>query len=245
MRTVLISDLHLTPDRQDIAQAFFDFLHKTASGADRLYILGDFFEYWLGDDTMDAFALQVAAALRNTSRYGTRVFLLHGNRDFLIGEAFCRQANCTLIPDPTKIELGGQPVLLMHGDTLCTDDVRYLRYRRIVRNSLVQKLFLASPAVLRRSVARSLRRNSSSAHSRTERPVFYDVTSQAVDAAMGTEIRLLIHGHVHRAATYDLNGGRQRLVLGDWDKEGWYILHSHEGLFLKSFPIAATSSVSP
>lgn len=134
---LLISDLHLQEERPDITRAFLDLLDGRARHAQALYILGDFFEAWIGDDAMTPFQQSICQALRRLSDSGTAVYLMHGNRDFLIGQAFCKAAGCTLLSDPSVIELGGEPVLLMHGDTLCTRDVGYMKMRRYLPVSMM------------------------------------------------------------------------------------------------------------
>ena len=134
---LLISDLHLEEERPDITRAFLDLLHGRARGAQALYILGDFFEAWIGDDGMTPFQRSICAALRELSDSGTPIFIMHGNRDFLIGKAFCKAAGATLLKDPSVVQLFGEPVLLMHGDSLCTRDVGYMKLRRILRNPIV------------------------------------------------------------------------------------------------------------
>ena len=134
---LLISDLHLEEERPDITRAFLDLLHGRARGAQALYILGDFFEAWIGDDGMTPFQRSICAALRELSDSGTPIFIMHGNRDFLIGKAFCKAAGATLLKDPSVVQFYGEPVLLMHGDSLCTRDVGYMKLRRILRNPIV------------------------------------------------------------------------------------------------------------
>ena len=136
MSVLFISDLHLEAERPDITRAFLHFLSTRARSAQALYILGDFFEAWIGDDGMDEFQHSIARALRELTDSGTRIYLMHGNRDFLIGKAFCREAGCTLLRDPSLIDLGGEKILLMHGDSLCTLDVAYMKLRRWLRNPL-------------------------------------------------------------------------------------------------------------
>ena len=239
MRTLFISDLHLTPERPDLAQAFFAFLEQQAAGAASLYILGDFFDYWIGDDLMSPFQTRVAEALAALAAAGTRVFVMHGNRDFLIGADFCRKAGCQLLADPALIELGGQRLLLLHGDSLCAGDTRYLRYRRVVRNSWVQRGFLALPARWREKLAQRLRVGSRSLQPRASDPRA-DVDPAEVVAVLGAhETSTMIHGHTHKPAVHDLPTGGQRWVLGDWDRLGWWLCHDERGLRLESFSINA------
>jgi len=221
---LLISDLHLEEKRPDITRAFLHFLATRARQAEALYILGDFFEVWIGDDGMTPFQHEIAGALRELSEAGTRIYLMHGNRDFLIGKAFCREAGCTLLSDPHKVQMGGEPVLLMHGDSLCTLDVGYMKLRRWLRNPLSLLILRNLPLSTRQKLARKLR-NESRAQTRMKASEIVDVTPQEVAKVMAAHgVRTLIHGHTHRPAVHNLEVNGQparRIVLGDWDHQGW------------------------
>ncbi len=236
-RSLFISDLHLTPERPAITRAFQRFLEQDAPTATTLYILGDFFEYWIGDDVMDDFHRQIAHSLQQLSGKGVDIYLMPGNRDFLIGNSFCQQADCTLLADPTLIQLDNKPVLLMHGDSLCTSDVSYMRFRKVVRNPIIQKLALSLPSCWRRNLAENLREKSRNAGSSKPMSIM-DVTPSAVDQIMAKfGVKTLIHGHTHKANTHPLPDSRQRIVLGDWDAKGWQLRHDESGFQLQSFPI--------
>jgi UDP-2,3-diacylglucosamine hydrolase len=239
---LLISDLHLEEERPDITRAFLRFLQERAMQADALYILGDFFEVWIGDDGMTPFQHQIAAALRQLSEAGTRIFLMHGNRDFLIGRAFCREAGCTLLKDPSVVALEGERVLLMHGDSLCTADEAYMRMRRILRNPLVLFILRHLPLGKRRQLARKLR-NESRAQTRMKAAEITDVTPTEVERVMSEHgVRTLIHGHTHRPCIHAMtvNGqAAQRIVLGDWDRQGWALQIDDHGLVQTPFPLEA------
>lgn len=239
---LLISDLHLQEERPAIARAFFDFLEGRARGAEALYILGDFFEVWLGDDAMSPFQQQVATALKALAASGTRLYLMHGNRDFLIGRRFCRLAGCTLLPDPTVVQLGGEPVLLMHGDTLCTLDVGYQRMRRWLRNPLVRALLRNLPLATRQTLARKLR-NESRQHTRLKATDIVDVTPAEVPRVMAAHgVRTLVHGHTHRPAVHALQVNdhpARRIVLGDWEQQGWVLQVEGRRWQLEPFDIGA------
>lgn len=226
MNTLFISDLHLEESRPDITGAFLGFLDKTAPGAEQLFILGDFFEAWIGDDERTPLQDRIAAALRKLSDSGTDIFLMHGNRDFLLGEDFCARAGATLLDDPTLIDLYGTPTLLMHGDSLCTADVEYQKFRANMRNPQTQKLILARPLKDRQQMARQLR-EMSMATNRGKAEDIMDVTPDEVVRVMEThDVPLLIHGHTHRPAEHNLtvNGNAaKRIVLGDWDKNVWWL----------------------
>lgn len=220
-----ISDLHLTPGMPRTLQAFQRVLDQAAQQARALFILGDFFEFWVGDEETDTpFAAGVAAALRRLADAGVPVYLMHGNRDFLIGRRFAKAAGATLLPDPTVIACAGQRVVLSHGDMLCTDDERYMRFRRWTRRRWVQRLFLLLPLATRMGVARRLRADSEAGRARQAEgaapPTYGDATPAAVDALLAAHgARILIHGHTHRPARHDHVHG-ERWVLTDWDLDG-------------------------
>ncbi|AEB58162.1 UDP-2,3-diacylglucosamine diphosphatase [Ectopseudomonas mendocina] len=221
---LLISDLHLEEKRPDITRAFLLFLATRARQAEALYILGDFFEVWIGDDGMTPFQHEIAGALRELSEAGTRIYLMHGNRDFLIGKRFCREAGCTLLSDPHKVQMGGESVLLMHGDSLCTLDIGYMKLRRWLRNPLSLLILRNLPLATRQKLARKLR-NESRAQTRMKASEIVDVTPEEVVRVMIEHgVRTLIHGHTHRPAVHELKVKGQaarRIVLGDWDRQGW------------------------
>ena len=219
MTTLFISDLHLDESRPEIVDLFERFLQTEARGADALYILGDLFESWIGDDDDSPLAERVARALRALSESGVPIYFMRGNRDFVLGRDFARKAGMTILDDPTIIQLNGEPVLLMHGDTLCTDDVDYQKFRRIMHNRWFQRVALALPLSIRRRIAGRLR-GQSQKHVARKAETIMDVNQAAVEAAMRTHgVRLLIHGHTHRPAThrFDMDGQTaERVVLGDW-----------------------------
>lgn len=241
MRTLLISDLHLQEERPDITRAFLYFLDTEARSADALYILGDFFEVWVGDDAITPFQHEVACALRQLSERGVALFLMHGNRDFLLGRGFCRLAGCTLLQDPSIVELAGRRVLLMHGDTLCTRDEAYMRLRRWLRNPLTLFVLRHLPLSVRLKLARQLR-NQSRASTRLKAADIVDVTPVEVeDALRKARVPLLIHGHTHRPAVHAVQLGdacAERIVLGDWERQGWFVEADEQQVALKPFAFA-------
>jgi len=225
--TLFISDLHLSAERPAINAAFFGFLDREARGAGALYVLGDLFDYWIGDDDLaDPLCAQVAAALAEAARAGCAVHLMHGNRDFLIRERFCMAAGTTLIPDPTIIELGGIRTMLLHGDTLCLDDPDYQAFRAKVRTPAWQDAILAKPLEERRAIARGLRADSTSSQQAKSEEIM-DVSERAVvDAFRRCDCERMIHGHTHRPARHEhLVDGRmrERWVLADWYARGSYL----------------------
>lgn len=229
---LLISDLHLEEERPDITRALLHFLATRACQAEALYILGDFFEVWIGDDAITPFQQSIADALRALSERGTRIYLMHGNRDFMLGKGFCRAAGCTLLGDPSVVELGGERVLLMHGDSLCTRDEGYMRLRRLLRNPLSLFILRHLPLSTRRKLARKLR-NESRAQTRIKASDIIDVTPELIPRVLAEHgVRTLIHGHTHRPATHELEvDGRpaRRIVLGDWDQQGWALQVDESG----------------
>jgi UDP-2,3-diacylglucosamine hydrolase len=219
--TFFISDLHLDPARPAITAALATFLDDHR-GCERLFILGDLFEAWVGDDDDAPLAAEVAALLRRFTAGGASLAIMRGNRDFLLGEAFCRAAGGQLLPDPTVIDLYGEPTLLLHGDSLCTADVQYQAFRKTARDPAWQADLLARPLAERRELAAQLRGMSREANSNKAEDIM-DVTPAAVQAAMHEHgVRQMIHGHTHRPARHEEPAGL-RWVLGDWDSHGWAI----------------------
>ncbi|MQG95154.1 UDP-2,3-diacylglucosamine diphosphatase [Pseudomonas sp. MN1F] len=235
---LLISDLHLQEERPDITRAFLDLLDGRARHAKALYILGDFFEAWIGDDAMTPFQQSICQALRQLSDSGTAIYLMHGNRDFLIGQDFCAAAGCTLLADPSVIELGGEQVLLMHGDTLCTRDLAYMKMRRYLRNPVSLWILRHLPLTTRQKLARKLR-SESRAQTRMKATEIVDVTPEEVPKVMAAHgVRTLVHGHTHRPAIHKLvvdGEPARRIVLGDWDRRGWTLQVDGQGFALEPF----------
>lgn len=226
MHTLLISDLHLAPERPAITAQFLRFARDTAAQAQALYILGDLFEYWAGDDDDDALGIQAAAALQALSAGGTRVFLMHGNRDVLMGQALAKRCGATLLADPLLTELHGAPTLLTHGDALCTDDADYQRFRAYARDPANQEKFLAQPLAERREQMRGMRAQSEASKQRKAEAIM-DVAPAAVEALLRRHgYPRLIHGHTHRPArhVHEVDGHRcERWVLNDWYERGGYL----------------------
>ncbi len=233
---LFISDLHLDPSRPRVTAAFEFFLSAHAGQCSALYILGDLFESWIGDDDDSAFAQRCCAALAGFSNSGSALHIMRGNRDFLLGGEFASTTGATLIEDPTPLELAGQPTLLQHGDSLCTRDADYQAFRRVARDPRWQAELLAHPLTERRQIAAQLREQSAEATSNKAEDIM-DVTPSAVDnIMMEYEVTCLIHGHTHRPATHKTLSG-VRWVLGDWDQQGWFIRAGDSRLSLSSFYI--------
>lgn len=231
--SLFISDLHLTAERPAACARFLRFLDKTAQNAEALYILGDFFEAWVGDDALaDPFHAQVAAALQQLVARGVQLFVMHGNRDFLLGEDFTQATGANLLQEPHVVTLYGQPTLLLHGDTLCTDDLDYQRFRRLVRDPAWQAGFLARPSAERVALARQLRAQSERVKG-NKRPEIMDVNPEAVRAAFRRHgVQRMIHGHTHRPAHHRLRVDAQaceRWVLPDWYDTGGYLICNAAG----------------
>ncbi|AOU97501.1 UDP-2,3-diacylglucosamine diphosphatase [Acidihalobacter yilgarnensis] len=237
---LFISDLHLDPARPEAIALFLDFLQNRAAKAAALYILGDLFEYWVGDDDDRIGLAPVLAALRTLTDRGVPVFFMAGNRDFLIGTRFAQITGCTLLGDTHLVQLDGQMAVLMHGDTLCTDDRPYQQLRGMLRNPQWQHQFLSQPLAERRAQAESLRAESQNA-TREKAEAIMDVNPEAVTACFHEHgVTLLIHGHTHRPGQHTLSVDGQtctRLVLGDWYTQGSVLSASADTLSLEALPL--------
>lgn len=221
-RTLFISDLHLDASAPHLTQGLLRFLSAESDRCDAIYVLGDLFEAWIGDDDDQALNKTISDAFQSVVQQGCSVYLMHGNRDFLIGQQFCDRSGAELLDDPTVIDLYGTPTLLMHGDSLCTDDAEYMAFRANIRKPQVQADLLAKPLAERRQIATALRSQSKESMSNKAEDIM-DVNAAEVDSQMQQfDVSQLIHGHTHRPAVHALNGGNMRLVLGDWGNSFWY-----------------------
>ncbi|MDX2165137.1 MAG: UDP-2,3-diacylglucosamine diphosphatase [Gammaproteobacteria bacterium] len=210
--TLFISDLHLSPENPAMTDCFIRFLNREASRTDALYILGDFFEAWIGDDAQNPFTDTITGALKNWPK---PLCLMVGNRDFLMGEVFAKKVNATLLSDPTVIDLYGTPTLITHGDLLCQDDKEYLKYRKIVHQKWLQKLFLWLPLRFREKIALKMRQESSK-YVKQASAASMDVTPSAVKDWLSIyKASRIIHGHTHRPVIYP-----ERIVLPAWHERG-------------------------
>lgn len=237
--TLFISDLHFSADQPHSISAFRHFITAIAPQADALYILGDLFEYWAGDDDIhDPFHAQVISALHGLAAHGTQVYLLHGNRDLLMGLALAQACKATLLDDPTLLNLYGMPTLLSHGDTLCTDDVEYQSFRAQVHDEEFQKNFLAQPLTARKSHIEQLRQLSTAAK-KTKDSAIMDVNDEAVAVLLRKHhYPRLIHGHTHRPNRHEhiVDGHTcERWVLGDWYQHGSALRCDAQGCQVISF----------
>ena len=231
--TLFISDLHLQVSQPDIVEIFRRFMQNQAKAADAVYILGDLFEVWIGDDDHTDFNRSIQLILKTfTSTTGIPVYLMHGNRDFLLGQGFARNTGCQLIADPRVIQLYGKSVLLKHGDDLCIDDKGHVRFRAATRHPVVQKIFLSLPLFFRRYLARKIRRISEK-NNQSKPMAIMDVNAGAVERAMqAVQVAQLIHGHTHRPAIHALqvNGhAAERIVLAAWHRQGSALVYHESG----------------
>jgi UDP-2,3-diacylglucosamine hydrolase len=239
--TLFISDLHLCGARPAITGLFLDFLRRRARGANALYILGDLFEYWIGDEAVEQEEFHaIVRGLRELTAGGTPVFVMHGNRDFLMADGFETATGCRLLADPALVDLHGTPTLLMHGDSLCIDDVEYMAFRAQVRNAAWQREFLARPVAERDRIVRDFREISKNSTA-SKKPEIMDVNQKAVEAIMREHgVQRLIHGHTHRPMehVFDLDGRpARRMVLGDWYEQGSVLSVDAQGWVLESLPL--------
>ena len=245
MNVLLISDLHLDGSRPEVTAAFHRFLQHRARRADRLYILGDLFEAWIGDDDPSPLAREVTAALLDLGESGTSVLIQHGNRDFLLGQRFAAASGAELLDEYHLCEIGHQRALLCHGDALCTDDLAYMRFRRKVRHPVYRWLLERSPLRFRQRLAARWRERSAAANANKPENIM-DVNARSVrDVMRQYGVDTLIHGHTHRPARHelDLDGTpAQRLVLGDWHDHAWWVEGDETGFRLKSEPIAVQAA---
>ena len=235
-KTLFISDLHLSAEREDIAQCFFDFLKNEAPRADALYILGDLFEVWIGDDNVTAFSDKVAGAINSVSQT-VPVYFIHGNRDFAIGNEFAAKCNMTLLPEQFVIDLYGRKTLISHGDELCTRDIEYMKFRKKARGWWWPKLMLALPLSIRKKLALKGRETSKNNQMHLSQEIM-DVTQSEVCLAMEKfQVDFFIHGHTHRPAVHTFRNKEQdlqRIVLGDWYTQGSILVANKDLLSLET-----------
>jgi len=237
--TLFIADLHLCAEEPAITAGFLAFLRRDARQADALYILGDLFEAWIGDDDPNPLHAEIAAALRELSQLGIPCFFIHGNRDFLLGKRFAAASGMQLLPEEQLLKIYGRRILIMHGDTLCTDDEGYQCFRRKVHQRWLQKLFLALPLFIRQRIALKMRAGSKQANSSKATEIM-DVNAAAVTQTLRRhQVHCLIHGHTHRPAVHQLivdGQPAERVVLGAWHNEGSMIKVSASETTLITFP---------
>ena len=240
-QTYFIADLHLSESRPDISAAFYQFLdsHIVNQDVDALYILGDFFEVWVGDDYETPLSKEVATRLKYISDNGTPVFFIHGNRDFIIRDKYAKQAGMTLLPEQTVIDLYGTPTVILHGDEMCTQDVEYQKFRKKARGWWWPRLMLALPLWYRRNVAKKAREKSKQNQAGKSLEIL-DVTQEAVLSVFAQhQVTNMIHGHTHRPDVHHYNergAVLTRTVLGDWYTQGSYLVVTPKSQKLISTP---------
>ena len=220
MNCVFISDLHLDPTRPELFEAFDRFLTRESQGSDAIFILGDLVEAWVGDDDDDPMVLALKSLFERCSE-DTKLFLMHGNRDFLIGKEFCSKSGVTLLPDPTPFALGERTFLLTHGDSYCTSDRDYMTMRAVLRSASWQKDFLSKSLKDRKQQAADLRDKSKAANANKPENITDIVQKEAIAALEAWDCDGIIHGHTHRPGVHRLTENRHRYVLGAWERCGW------------------------
>ncbi len=239
MATLFIADLHLQTEEPAITAGFLRFLAGEARHADALYILGDLFEAWIGDDDPNPLHQQIARAIKALVDSGVPCYFIHGNRDFLLGKRFARESGMMLLPEEQRLELYGRPLLILHGDTLCIDDAGYQAFRAKVHTPWIQKVFLALPLFIRQKIAARMRADSKAANSHKSMEIM-DVNPQAVvDVMEKHHVQWLIHGHTHRPDVHQLIANGEpayRVVLGAWHTEGSMVKVSETDVELIAFP---------
>ena len=237
MTTVFISDLHLEAARPEIGEQFLEFLKTEAESADALYILGDLFESWVGDDDPNAHYAEIKTAIRALTDLGIPVYFMHGNRDFMIGEDFAGETAVTLLPDPYVLDIHGTRVLLTHGDAMCTDDLEYQKIRAMSRNPEWQAMMMQKSLAERQAFAAQARA-ASMAHGKTISDEISDVNAGAVEAGFREHgVSIMLHGHTHRPAVHQLEIDGQaakRIVLGDWYAQGSVVRWDESGPVLSA-----------
>jgi len=239
--SLLISDLHLCDTRPELNEAFRSFCSEHASKAESVYILGDLSDAWIGDDDDSDTANLIRSTLASIGSLGVKIYLMTGNRDFLLGQQLADDCGAALLPDPSVVKLHGHSALLLHGDSLCIDDAEYMAYRAQIQNPAARQMLLTKPLEERRQIATMLRSQSKSANSNKAEDIM-DVNAGEVSRQMKeANVTLMIHGHTHRPAVHDteLQGiPAKRMVLGDWGENVWYIKADSNGQQLLSYPLS-------
>ena len=238
--TYFIADLHLANNRPDITSCFLRFLKYEAVKAQSLYILGDLFEAWIGDDDDSAYLATIAKALTTLAGFGTKIYYIHGNRDFLLGQDFAKKSTMILLPEIELINLYGNDIVIMHGDTLCTKDIAYQKFRKKSRSWWWQALIKSLPLFVRKKIAADYRKRSAAATAVKSQDIMDVTPEEVVNCLEDYQCQLLIHGHTHRPAKHELiaNGKKaQRIVLGDWYDQGAWLKVTPESMELLFQPL--------
>ena len=236
MKPRFISDIHLSDKHPELTQAFYIFLKESKEACTHLFILGDLFEAWIGDDDSTPLIQEIKSALREFTTNGPETFFIHGNRDFLIGQTFAEETGITLLPDPYSLVINEQKIVISHGDFLCTDDVDYITFRNQVRTQEWQSDFLQKPLSEREAIAASMRDASQEATAEKSNTIT-DVNLDAVNSFIDEhKPDFFIHGHTHRPDIHNLESAK-RIVLGDWGDSGWYCWLDEDSYQLEQFSI--------
>jgi UDP-2,3-diacylglucosamine hydrolase len=234
--TYFISDLHLSADRPDISKCLLEFLRDKAPAAEALYVLGDLFELWIGDDDINSFNQEIAVGFKKLADSGIPVLFVHGNRDFLIRKHFAKRAGFTLLPEQSVIDLYGTPTLIMHGDELCIEDVVYQKFRRKARGWWWPRLMLSLPLSLRRKIAAKGRKTSQANQQKLSMEIMDVSNAEVIKVMKAHGVKRLVHGHTHRPDIHELSidgQSAQRIVLGDWYDQGSILRVSEDNLELQ------------
>jgi len=240
--TYFIADLHLAQNRPDITACFLSFLNNDAPKADTLYILGDLFEYWIGDDDKNPFVVEVACALKALSVQGTVIYYIHGNRDFLLGTQYAKTCGMQLLPELEVIDLYGKPVVIMHGDTLCTRDIAYQAFRKKSRSWWWQGIIKNLPLFVRKKIAENYRKKSANETAMKSQEIMDVTESEVISQLELHKSQLMIHGHTHRPNIHNIQANKtaaQRIVLGDWYEQGAWLKVTPNNIELLSQPFQA------
>lgn len=241
-QTLFIADLHLCASRPDITQCFLQYLEDIDTATtDALYILGDLFEVWIGDDNHNAFIEQIIQGLKNLSKRNLDIYFIHGNRDFLLGKRFAKAAGITLLPEQKVIDLYGQQAVILHGDELCTKDVDYQKFRKKARGWWWPRLILSLPLRVRQRIADNGRKASKSKQANLSLDIMDVTQEEVIDCLTKHKVNLMIHGHTHRPDIHQFdhqNGSAKRIVLGDWYEQGSVLVVTDKSVELQQLPFA-------
>ncbi|WP_305417358.1 UDP-2,3-diacylglucosamine diphosphatase [Photobacterium leiognathi] len=237
MTTLFISDLHLSASRPDMTDCFLRFMAEDTANIDALYVLGDLFEMWIGDDEESPFLQQIKQAFKTLTDSGIPCYFVHGNRDFLIGKRFSQQTGVQLLPEHSVVDLYGKPTLILHGDTLCIEDEAYQRYRKKVHNKFIQWLFFRIPLSKRIQIGEKFRNNSSKNNQMKNQSIMDVTASEVVRVMKEFHVDQMIHGHTHRPDIHSLtidDKPATRIVLGDWYEHGSVLVVTPDGYQLET-----------
>ncbi|MCL9782663.1 UDP-2,3-diacylglucosamine diphosphatase [Vibrio sp. S4M6] len=245
MAILFISDLHLTPDAPDTTECFIQFMREEAIHADALYVLGDLFEFWIGDDDRSEFATQIKHEFQQLTGLGIPCYFIQGNRDFLLGKRFAKQTGIQILQQETVVDLYGKKAVILHGDTLCTRDINYLKFRQKVHQPWLQWIFNRLPFTWKEKIVSKVQSDIKN-DKRDKSLDIMDVTASEVEKVMDQhDVDLMIHGHTHRPNVHRINstkGEKTRVVLGDWYTQGSVLVYDKTGYELQTRPFSSKSS---